>query len=223
MSKIVIEAFSDYPALLATAAICLVLIGLLIKILNYKIEGKKVSLQHIAIADSVLKPNLNKADKKQKYLTERLFESMYKYRLSYSEIVILLNCNNQSAAIRLFLQSEYFLKLSNSERSFVLKEKENKFSIHGRSVFATGVLLFLRYVAIGFLSIFLFVAAYYFFPNFSGDVQAEQITNLAVSVLLFFFGLLGSILAFRTLLIMDSKKNAVNFIQEHFPENLAHE
>ena len=111
----------QYPNIALFAVALFILLPLFKWFSSLRIENRKVGLKQLELGQSIFKSNFDRPSKKQRFLTEQLFESMYKCSFSYAEISVLMRATNPAQAIGDFKKCKAFVRLSNSKKSFVNK------------------------------------------------------------------------------------------------------
>jgi hypothetical protein len=215
MIKLPIELFTSYPVLFILIAIP-VAITIIFKVLNARTDNTRVTLKYIEVASSILKPTFNTTNKKQIYLTEKLFHSTYKYPFTYSEILVLLNCESPANAISDFLKVKFFLKLSTTKKSFIERNRDNSSFIYMFDVWGTGLSLFAAYLIFAFSGVSLAIMGLNLNNLFVLDNSFSAIMfyfwtgiSLVLSVLLL-------IVAYRCLNLVFKRGEARTFLKDHF-------
>lgn len=138
---------------LNASAVILLMLPIVKLLSSLYFEKHKINLKKLEIAQSVLSGNLNKPSIKQRYLTEQIFTSIYKYRFSYNEINVLLKYVNPSQAFDLYIKAGHFLELSNKMNSFRLNKHYWRISTRYFSVYPHNLYLMLRYFVCGFIGV----------------------------------------------------------------------
>lgn len=150
-----------WPSLAIITATFTVLIGFIKLMFDFHFEKNKFRHKNIEIVQSTLSGNLHKPSLKQRYLTEQVFSLMYRFRLTYDEINVLLRYSNPSRAFELFVKGNEYLNLSNKLNSIVLKKNYIKKSIGNLIFFPRDIIFFIVYGIWGFLGTFSFAIAIY--------------------------------------------------------------
>ncbi|MDT3320733.1 hypothetical protein Q4Q52_13320 [Shewanella sp. SP1S2-4] len=122
------------------------------KLISYlHFERHKFNHKNLEIVLSTLSANLHKPSLKQRFLTEHVFSLMYRCKLTYDEINVLLRYSNPSRAFELFVKGKAYLKLSNNLNSITLNGCYWSIPIWKRKVYARDLLLLSCYVIFGII------------------------------------------------------------------------
>ncbi|WP_445946947.1 hypothetical protein [Shewanella sp.] len=169
-----------------------VLIGFIKLMLDLHFEKKKFHHKNIEIAQSSLSANLHKPSLKQRFLTEQVFSLMYRCKLSYDEINVLLRYPNPSRAFELFIKGKMHLKISNNMKSIGFDGNYWSLSIWKLNVYPRDLLHFSKYIFLGMVGSYALAPAIY---------VVDQGSWFTVPKLGEFFGLIGWVWVFLSSLV----------------------
>ncbi|MCU8007188.1 hypothetical protein L5M11_06580 [Shewanella sp. SM87] len=151
MPNAAIPDATTWPSITLMIAILGALIGIIKLIFDFHFEKNKFNHKNLEIVQSTLSANLHKPSLKQRFLTEHVFSLMYRCKLTYDEINVLLRYSNPSRAFELFVKGKAYLKLSNNLNSITLNGCYWSIPIWKRKVYARDLLLLSCYVIFGII------------------------------------------------------------------------
>ena len=190
----------QYPNIALFAVALFLLLPLFKLFSSLRIENRKVGLKQLELGQSIFKSNFDRASKKQRFLTEQLFESMYKCSFSYEEISVLMRATNPTQAIEYFKKCKAFVKLSNSKKSFVINKDYKCFTVFNRKIYYGVVIAeFSAYFVTAMLSFIAYSLLWFIYSQNAWEAKAFYVSNIVWGVLLAVFGSLFLMIAFLIL------------------------
>jgi hypothetical protein len=184
-----------------------------------KLENRKVGLKQIEIANSIMKSNLDRPSRKQIYLTEQLFESMYNRDFKYSEIQALLKASNPSKAVLLFKKGRRFLQLSRSRKSFVLKKEYRYIKVLGKKVYFIGLTDLLAYFFFAMFGGFSLLVVWYIYETNIWFGKFFFVSNFVWAGLLSIIGMVCLFIALKILTPDGYLRDAKALVNEYHEKN----
>ncbi len=180
--------FEKYPYIAVFALFLSILIYFIKWIFSHKIENIKNTIKQIEVANLIIKSDLNKPSKKQRFLTEQVFNNIYKWSFSYAEIRALLNSEEPSKAFHAYKKGNKYLKLSTSGKTLVKKKNYKKIMKWGIQI--TEFFHFILYlITAGGSFLLLALSLYIYKGNHFDSSLYWAICSLAFSIAMFFLAI----------------------------------
>lgn len=193
-------------------------IGIIKLIFDFQFEKNKFNHKNLEIAQSTLSGNLHKPSLKQRYLTEQVFSLMYRCKLTYDEINVLLRYSNPSRAFELFVKGKDYLTLSKNMKSIFFNGHYWQLKIGRFKFYPRDLLHFIRYFFLGFIGVLAFIPAMDIFQDGTWFIVPSMYHAIDLKGIFVFFismviGLAFWAFAFKAIASIGRVGSAFEFIE----------
>ncbi|PKG37076.1 hypothetical protein [Psychromonas sp. Urea-02u-13] len=172
------EIAKNFPEIILGIICISAVIGALRFLFSQHFERKKIGLQKIELINNILKYNLNKPNARQKFSTEQAFSAVFGKVFTFDEIKAILQYKSPSKVLALYLEGRRFLKVSNSGKTFLLKEQYGKEKVFGINIYFQDIKFAFLYLLFSMLTIFPITIIHTTYTNSSWFESSLGLANM---------------------------------------------